>query len=77
MSKRLLFALLLCVTWGSGSLLASADTLVVVVRHAEKAADDPRDPSLSAAGQARATALAKVLADCPLTSALVSVVTYL
>ena len=29
-------------------------TVVVVVRHAEKAADDPRDPSLSPAGEVRA-----------------------
>ncbi len=33
-------------------------TVVVVVRHAEKATDDPRDPTLSEAGQARAQALA-------------------
>jgi phosphohistidine phosphatase SixA len=34
---------------------------VVFVRHGEKATDDPRDPSLSAAGEARALALAAVL----------------
>ncbi len=33
---------------------ASATTTFVIVRHAEKAADDPKDPSLSEAGQARA-----------------------
>lgn len=36
-------------------------TVVVVVRHAEKATDDPRDPSLSEAGVARAQALARRL----------------
>ena len=35
-----------------------ATVVVVVVRHAEKATDDPRDPSLSAAGEMRAKALA-------------------
>ena len=37
-------------------------TVVVVVRHAEKATDDPRDPTLSEAGAARANALADRLA---------------
>lgn len=36
-------------------------TVVVVVRHAEKATDDARDPTLSQAGQARAQALARRL----------------
>jgi broad specificity phosphatase PhoE len=40
---------------------AQSSTVVIVVRHAEKATDDPRDPSLSEAGQARAQALAKAL----------------
>jgi|JI8StandDraft_2_1071088.scaffolds.fasta_scaffold76492_2 broad specificity phosphatase PhoE len=35
--------------------------LVVVVRHAEKAQDDPRDPSLSETGRQRAAALATQL----------------
>jgi len=41
----------------------------VLVRHAEKAADDPRDPSLAPAGQARAQRLADVLRDAPLAAA--------
>ena len=36
-------------------------TTVAVVRHAEKATDDPRDPSLSPAGQERARHLLAVL----------------
>lgn len=44
-------------------------TVVVVVRHAEKATDDPRDPTLSPAGQARASALAQRLASVGLDAA--------
>jgi len=69
---RSLLILLLSLAFGSGPGLMAADTVVVLVRHAEKAADDPKDPNLSATGQARAASLAKVLADYPLTSVLVS-----
>ncbi len=40
---------------------SSRITTIVVVRHAEKATDDPRDPTLSLAGQKRAQELARVL----------------
>jgi broad specificity phosphatase PhoE len=40
---------------------AAGATTVVIVRHAEKATDDPRDPALSPSGQARAEALAAAL----------------
>lgn len=48
---------------------AQSSTVVIVVRHAEKATDDPRDPSLSEAGQARAQALAKALEHAGLDAA--------
>ena len=43
--------------------------LVIVVRHAEKATDDARDPSLSSAGMERAQMLASRLAGLPLAAA--------
>lgn len=55
--RGMLFALALV----SAAPALGQSTVVVVVRHAEKATDDPRDPTLSAAGQARAQALARRL----------------
>lgn len=46
---------------------AQQSTLVFVVRHAEKAKDDPRDPSLSEAGQQRAQDLAQLLSAAEVT----------
>lgn len=44
------------------TVLAQNDlTTFILVRHAEKSNDDPRDPSLSAEGEARAKKLAEVL----------------
>lgn len=40
---------------------------VIFTRHGEKATDDPRDPSLSPAGEARAQALAALLARAGVT----------
>jgi broad specificity phosphatase PhoE len=42
-----------------------APTTYVVVRHAEKATEDPGDPVLTEAGEQRATRLADALADTP------------
>lgn len=47
--------------------IAASGTTVVVVRHAEKSTDDPRDPSLSAAGQQRARDLGVALKDAGVT----------
>jgi broad specificity phosphatase PhoE len=46
----------------------AAPTLVVVVRHAERATEPPEDPSLSIEGRARAIRLADRLADARVTA---------
>ena len=46
----------------------NAELTFVVVRHAEKSTDDARDPSLSETGKMRAQALARLLADAPLSA---------
>src|SRR5881392_4304294 len=48
--------------------IASAQPIVVIVRHAEKAANGGNDPDLSSAGRARAEALARILKDSGITS---------
>lgn len=50
---------------GCASTPSSDGTTFVVVRHAEKATDDPEDPQLSEIGRRRAQRLAEVLADAP------------
>jgi broad specificity phosphatase PhoE len=67
--RRLAFVaaiLLACLPAAALAGIGPPDTIIVVVRHAEKATDDPKDPSLSEAGQARAQALAVALKGLPL-----------
>jgi hypothetical protein len=58
-------ALLVFSIFSPASVLA-ADTMIIVVRHAEKSSDDPKDPSLSEQGNARANKLAEVLKNTDL-----------
>jgi broad specificity phosphatase PhoE len=44
----------------------AADTMIIVVRHAEKSTDDPKDPNLSEQGNIRAVKLATVLKNANL-----------
>jgi len=48
--------------------IASAQPIVVIVRHAEKAANGGSDPDLSSAGRARADELARILKDSGITA---------
>jgi broad specificity phosphatase PhoE len=48
--------------------IASAQPIVVIVRHAEKATNGGNDPDLSSAGQARANELARILKDSGITA---------
>ncbi|MFY2764435.1 histidine phosphatase family protein [Arenimonas sp. MALMAid1274] len=67
--SRLVLALGLAMLLPAEAAPGAGATVVVVVRHAEKATDDPRDPTLSEAGQARAAALATRLANTGLDAA--------
>jgi broad specificity phosphatase PhoE len=48
--------------------VASAQPVIVIVRHAEKATNDATDPDLSSAGRGRADALARILKDSGITA---------
>jgi broad specificity phosphatase PhoE len=48
--------------------VTASPTTIVVVRHAEKSTDDPRDPSLSAVGEERARVLSSLLRDAGVTA---------
>lgn len=65
--KRLIFTLAVCFVFAAagmgGPAPAEGDRVVVLVRHAEKAAEPGSDPELSEAGKARARALASALED--------------
>ncbi|MGO1068467.1 histidine phosphatase family protein [Lysobacter sp. CA199] len=62
-----LAAIALCLSLAACASTPPAPTAsYVVVRHAEKAADDPRDPTLTDAGRARAERLAVWLKNEPL-----------
>ncbi len=66
--KRIVFSILLLFAMAP---LATAEPVIFVVRHAEKAetsGGDPKDPELSEAGRARAELLARMLHDAPLTA---------
>jgi broad specificity phosphatase PhoE len=56
-------ALVLFLSIFVAATIASAEPVVVIVRHAEKAASAGKDPDLSPAGRARAEALARILKD--------------
>ncbi|KFN50449.1 SixA phosphatase family protein [Arenimonas composti] len=67
--RPLFAAMLLATLIAPLQSFAAEATVVVVVRHAEKASDDPRDPGLSEDGQARARALAATFAGTRLDAA--------
>jgi broad specificity phosphatase PhoE len=52
----------------SAGVAVEASPILFVVRHAEKAATGGNDPELSAAGQQRAKALARILKDSDITA---------
>ena len=68
---RLLAPVLLCIALAACKTHAPAPApgaMFVLVRHAEKATDDPRDPALTPVGMARAQRLADTLRDTSLSA---------
>lgn len=64
--------LLLIALASAAAVAAMPDTVVIVVRHAEKAKGDSTDPGLSEVGVLRAHALAARLAEHPVNAAYVT-----
>ncbi|MDN3918976.1 SixA phosphatase family protein [Roseateles violae] len=67
--KRRAALLAACLLLGAPAARAEPE-LVLLVRHAERAAEPKQDPALSPAGQARARELAEALADAGVTAIL-------
>jgi broad specificity phosphatase PhoE len=74
---RLTWVVAALATFGTGTALerpatghpaAGPPVTVFLVRHAERATDDPRDPTLSEPGRRRAAELARALSDAAVTS---------
>jgi broad specificity phosphatase PhoE len=61
-------ALILCLSIALTVSVASAEPFVVIVRHAERDTNDPKDPDITAAGRVRAEALARILKDAEITA---------
>jgi len=67
--RKLIICLMLVSGFGVSPILAQSDlTTFILVRHAEKGGDDPRDPNLSLEGKARAERLAVLLKDQPISA---------
>ena len=63
-----LLTLLICCQTNSFPLAKEQTSQYFLVRHAEKGQDDPKDPTLTATGQARAQLIARELAHAGITA---------